>query len=85
MTEKSDAPLAIDIKGLTKSYGSFTAVDNLDMQVGKGEFMGLLGPNGAGKSTTLKSITGLVRPTSGTILVNGIDARNHRNLNLRII
>ncbi len=78
MTEESDAPLAIDIKGLTKSYGSFTAVDSLDMQVGKGEFMGLLGPNGAGKSTTLKSITGLVRPTSGTILVNGIDARNHR-------
>jgi ABC-2 type transport system ATP-binding protein len=58
-----DGQLAIDVFGLTKAYGDFTAVDNLDLKVRKGEFMGLLGPNGAGKSTTLKSITGLIRPT----------------------
>lgn len=78
MNEENDSPLAIDVRELTKTYGSFTAVDNLSMQVKKGEFMGLLGPNGAGKSTTLKCITGLVNRTSGTITVNGIDARNHR-------
>ena len=77
MTDSESDVLAIQVDGLTKKYGSFTAVDNLDMNVRKGEFMGLLGPNGAGKSTTLKSITGLVRPTSGTITVNGINARNH--------
>ena len=68
----------LEVQNLTKRYGSFTAVDNLSMTVKKGEFMGLLGPNGAGKSTTLKSITGLVRPTEGTILVNGIDAMRHK-------
>lgn len=72
-----DQPV-IEIEGLTKRYGGFYAVDNLNLTVRRGEFMGLLGPNGAGKSTTLKSITGLVRPTSGTITVNGVNARNHR-------
>ncbi|MBQ6548227.1 MAG: ABC transporter ATP-binding protein [Candidatus Methanomethylophilaceae archaeon] len=66
------------VNNLTKSYGSFTAVDNLSMKVKKGEFMGLLGPNGAGKSTTLKAITGLLTPTAGEIYVNGVDARKHR-------
>ena len=47
MNEENDSPLAIDVRELTKTYGSFTAVDNLSMQVRKGEFMGLLGPNGA--------------------------------------
>ena len=66
------------VNNLTKSYGDFTAVDNLSMKVKKGEFMGLLGPNGAGKSTTLKAITGLLTPTAGEIYVNGVDARKHR-------
>ena len=70
---------SILIKNLTKTYGAFTAVDNLSMSVKKGEFMGLLGPNGAGKSTTLKAITGLITPSSGEIYVNGVDARKHRN------
>lgn len=75
----TDTENAIEIVNLTKTYGSFTAVDSLNMKVKKGEFMGLLGPNGAGKSTTLKSITGLVTPTSGEIYVNGVDARKHRS------
>lgn len=68
----------LEVQNLTKRYGSFIAVDNLSMTVKRGEFMGLLGPNGAGKSTTLKSITGLVTPTEGTILVNGVDATKHK-------
>ena len=74
----------LEVQNLTKRYGSFTAVDNLSMTVKKGEFMGLLGPNGAGKSTTLKSITGLVRPTEGTILVNGVDAMKHKEAMTRV-
>ena len=66
------------VNNLTKSYGAFTAVDNLSMKVKKGEFMGLLGPNGAGKSTTLKAISGLLTPTSGQIFINGVDAKKHR-------
>lgn len=69
----------LEVQNLTKRYGSFTAVENLSMTVRRGEFMGLLGPNGSGKSTTLKSITGLVNPTEGTILVNGIDAMRHKD------
>jgi len=67
----SDTP--IDINGLKMSYGSFTAVDNLDISVKKNSFTGLLGPNGAGKSTTLKILTGLLRPTEGVAMLNGID------------
>ena len=61
----------IDCRALTMKYGSFTAVDQLDLQVAKGEICALLGPNGAGKSTTLKMLTGLVLPTSGSVTVAG--------------
>ena len=71
--------LSLKVTNLTKRFGSFTAVDNLSMTVKKGEFMGLLGPNGAGKSTTLKSITGLIKPTSGEIFVNGVDSLKHKS------
>ena len=67
----SNAP--IEINGLRMTYGNFVAVDNLDLSVKKNSFTGLLGPNGAGKSTTLKTLTGLQKPTSGTALLNGID------------
>ena len=67
----------LDVRGLKKSYGSFTAVSNLSMKVEKGEFMGLLGPNGSGKSTTLKCITGLTRPTGGEVYINGVDVKYH--------
>ncbi|MDY0223923.1 MAG: ABC transporter ATP-binding protein [Candidatus Methanomethylophilaceae archaeon] len=75
----------INVIGLTKTYGKFNAIDNVTMKVKKGEFMGLLGPNGAGKSTMLKSITGLIRPTSGQIYVNGLDCvRDHREALARV-
>lgn len=65
---------------MTKSYGGSIAVSDIDLEVDRGGFMGLLGPNGAGKSTTLKAVTGLLRPTAGQILVNGIDvARDPRS------
>ncbi len=63
----------IETQNLTKTYGNLTAVDHLDLKVGKGEVFGLLGPNGAGKSTTLMMLTTLIPPTSGTALVNGYD------------
>ena len=64
----------IELKGLTKQYGDFTAVDNLDLSIYKGEIFGLLGPNGAGKSTTILMMLGLTEPTSGAVHVCGIDA-----------
>ena len=58
---------------LTKRYGSLTAVEDLDLEVGPGELFGFLGPNGAGKTTTIKMLVGLLRPTSGAARVAGID------------
>jgi ABC-2 type transport system ATP-binding protein len=58
---------------LTKRYGSLTAVEDLDLEVGAGELFGFLGPNGAGKTTTIKMLVGLLRPTSGTARVADID------------
>ena len=69
----------IEVSNLVKTYGSFTAVSDISFDVRKGEFMGLLGPNGAGKSTTLKAVTGLLRPTSGSIRIHGIDISDHRH------
>ena len=63
----------IEIKNLTKKFGTLTAVDSLDLTIEKGEVFGLLGPNGAGKSTTLLMLTTLIPPTSGTALVNNFD------------
>lgn len=65
--------LMVEAHGLTKTFGSFTAVDSISFSVKTGEIFGLLGPNGAGKSTTFKMMCGLLRPTSGIALVNGID------------
>lgn len=63
----------IEIFGLTKKYGSFTAVDNLNLTISKGEIFGLLGPNGAGKSTAILMLMGLTEPDSGTAKVCDID------------
>ncbi len=63
----------IDIKGLTKTYGEFKAVDNLSVQVGPSEVVGLIGPNGAGKTSTLRCIVGIQAPSAGTITVGGHD------------
>jgi ABC-2 type transport system ATP-binding protein len=58
---------------LTKRYGKFTAVDGIDLVVPSGELFGFLGPNGAGKTTTFRMIAGILRPTSGTVEIGGID------------
>jgi ABC-2 type transport system ATP-binding protein len=65
--------LAIDTSELTRDFGTFRAVDHLSLQVESGRFYGFLGPNGAGKSTTIKMLTGLLAPTSGTIRILGED------------
>src|SRR6476660_6683024 len=63
----------IRLGALTKRYGSFTAVDGIDLEVPRGELFGFLGPNGAGKTTTLRMIAGILRPTSGRITIAGVD------------
>jgi ABC-2 type transport system ATP-binding protein len=63
----------IELTGLTKRYGSFTAVDAIDLTVPKGELFGFLGPNGAGKTTTLRMIAGILRPTAGTVKIADVD------------
>ena len=57
----------IEVKNITKKYGSLTAVDNISFKINEGEIIGLLGPNGAGKSTTMNMITGYIEPTEGEI------------------
>ena len=64
---------AIDVRHLTRRFGAFTAVDDVSFEVRRGEIFGFLGSNGAGKSTTIRMLCGLLRPTSGTALVDGID------------
>jgi ABC-2 type transport system ATP-binding protein len=69
----------IEVKGLTKKFGDFTAVDNISFNVEKGEIFAFLGPNGAGKSTTIKMLTTLLSPTGGSISLNGHDAVKDSN------
>ena len=63
----------IEIRNLTKRFGSLTAVDDVSFDVGRGEVLGFLGPNGAGKSTTMKMVTGFLAPDGGTIRIGGVD------------
>jgi ABC-2 type transport system ATP-binding protein len=63
----------IEIKGITKLYGEQKALDNVNIDISKGEIVGLLGPNGAGKSTLMKIITSFISPTEGSVLINGKD------------
>jgi len=65
--------IIIEIRELTKVYGSLTAVDHLNLTIRKGEIFGLLGPNGAGKTTTILMLMGLSEPTSGSVRVAGLD------------
>lgn len=67
----------IELVDLTKKYGTFTAVDQLNLTIQKGEIFGLLGPNGAGKSTTILMMLGLTEPTSGSVRVCGINSTNN--------
>src|SRR3982750_1787190 len=64
---------AISVSDLTRKFGDFAAVDRLTFDVRAGEIFGFLGSNGAGKSTTIRMLCGLLRPTSGTALVGGVD------------
>ena len=69
--------MSIEVKGLSKVYGTQRAVDNISFTISKGEIVGFLGPNGAGKSTTMKMITGYLQPDEGIATVSGIDVTQH--------
>lgn len=68
-----DPTYAIEVEGLTKKFGSLTAVDNISFQIPTGKIFGFLGPNGSGKSTTLRILCGVLHPTAGRARVNGMD------------
>lgn len=83
-TEKSNAKLmttnsssAVELSGVVKRYNELLAVDHIELKIRTGEIFGLLGPNGSGKSTTLKMLLGLVKPTSGSINVLGLDVKKN--------
>jgi len=63
----------IQLRDLSKSYGKFTAVDRLNLEIPRGELFGFLGPNGAGKTTTLRMIAGILQPSSGSVTIGGED------------
>ncbi|MBK6837749.1 MAG: ABC transporter ATP-binding protein [Bacteroidetes bacterium] len=69
----------ISVRNLSKSYGSFKAVDQLNLDVFYGDVFGFLGPNGAGKSTTIRMLLSLIKPSEGSIKIFGQDLNQHRN------
>ncbi|MBI2499465.1 ATP-binding cassette domain-containing protein [Candidatus Woesearchaeota archaeon] len=69
----------IEVKSLSKKFDSFTAVDNISFEVEKGSVFAFLGPNGAGKTTTIRMLTTLLKPTKGSIKVNGFDPVSEKN------
>jgi ABC-2 type transport system ATP-binding protein len=73
MTDRPFDGALLEAKGLTKRFGTFTAVDGVDLSIRRGEIFGLLGPNGAGKTTTISMCIGLLRPSEGTVRVAGHD------------
>jgi spermidine/putrescine transport system ATP-binding protein len=73
MATGAGAGADLTLTGVTKRFGGFTAVDDLDLEVGEGQFFALLGPSGCGKTTTLRMVAGLEEPTSGTITIGGED------------
>lgn len=72
MPDFNDGPV-VDVRGLTKRYGKFAALEWLTLTVERGQILGFIGPNGAGKTTTIKILVGLAKPTSGSAFVGGID------------
>ena len=68
----------IKITNLTKQYKNALAVKGINFEINKGKIMGLLGPNGCGKSTTIGMMLGLIKPTSGSVTINGLDIENNR-------
>ena len=75
----------VQVDGLTKRFGSFTAVDDLSFSIEKGSVYGFLGQNGAGKSTTMRMMLGLIHPTSGSVSINGIPFNENRKAALQQI
>jgi ABC-2 type transport system ATP-binding protein len=73
ISEIAAAPPQIEVSGLTKLYGQFTAVNELSFAVRPGEVIGLVGPNGAGKTTTLRCLAGIIPPTRGSVRIAGFD------------
>jgi len=71
--------LAIEINNLSKQYRNTLAVKNINFKINKGSIVGLLGPNGCGKTTTIGMILGLIKPTSGTVFINGQNIENENN------
>jgi ABC-2 type transport system ATP-binding protein len=69
----------ISARNLTKAFGDVRAVDDISFDVARGEIFAFLGPNGAGKTTTIKMLTTLLRPTSGTLTLDGLDPVRHQN------
>jgi ABC-2 type transport system ATP-binding protein len=72
-----EAIMMIKAVGLTKKFGDFVAVDNVNLDIKKGEIFGFLGPNGAGKTTTIRMLTGTLEPTTGSVEILGLDMRIH--------
>jgi len=70
---------SIEVINLSKSYKSKQAVNNINFKINENEIVGLLGPNGCGKTTTIGMILGLLKPTSGQVLINGIDIKKKKN------
>lgn len=75
----------IELNKISKSFGAFKAVDELSLEVYKGNVFGFLGPNGAGKSTTMRMILSLIKPSSGSIKIFGKELTSHRNEIMRQI
>ena len=71
-------PNSIEVINLSKSYKEKKAVNNINFKINKNEIIGLLGPNGCGKTTTIAMILGLLKPSSGQVLINGFDIEHHR-------
>ncbi|MGN6521883.1 MAG: ATP-binding cassette domain-containing protein, partial [Actinomycetes bacterium] len=71
--EASTAGADLELRAVTKQFGTFTAVDNLDLRVPAGSFFALLGPSGCGKTTTLRMVAGLEAPTAGSITIGDRD------------
>ena len=68
--------MTIEIKNLNKKYNNFFAVKNINFEINKGSIIGLLGPNGCGKTTTIGMMLGLIKPTSGSVYINGKNIEN---------
>jgi ABC-2 type transport system ATP-binding protein len=80
MSEKSSEEFMIEAHSLSKYYGDFIAVEDLNFKIRKGEVVAFLGPNGAGKSTTMKMLTGYLAPSAGVAKVCGMEVANNRSL-----